>query len=150
MDYCEGQWQKVGTSKAVAGLPPPRLIKTSSARLDSCACSVQVCGLAGGMELPVWRHPASSWFFFKGNRQALVLSVPSLLGLSTVSTEKSSSLANGEVTKGLEGKADVDPPYGCMSSECRLNQRGHRDQFYPHKKILRSHHREKEKERENQ
>ena len=68
------------------------------------------------VELPVWRHPSSS-AFFKGTRQALALSIPSLLGLNTVSTEKSSSLANGQVTQGLEGKADVDTPCSCRAND---------------------------------
>ena len=50
-------------------------------------------------------------FFFKGTRQTLARSTPSSLGLNTVSTETSSSLAHGEVAQGLEGRADV--PCSC-------------------------------------
>ena len=66
MDY-EGQWQKVGTSKAVAGLPPPKLIKKPSALLDSCVFSVQlVCGLAGVWNFRFGDIPQAQVFFSRG------------------------------------------------------------------------------------
>ena len=81
MDY-EGQnWrQKVGTSKAVSGLPPPSLISKPSALLDSYDCSVQVCWLAGVRNFRFGDLPQAE-VFFQGHQTALGAVNPIFAGL---------------------------------------------------------------------
>ena len=57
------------------------------------------------MELQVWRHLPSS-DSFHGHQASLGAVDPIFAGLNTVSAEKSSYLAHGEVTRDLEGKDD--------------------------------------------
>ena len=117
MDY-EGEWQEVETSiaKAVAG--HQALINFRS------ICGFAPCNFAGwpvngtsGLETSL----SSGFFFFKGTRRALPRWTPSSLGLNTVSTEKSSSLAFGRMTQGLEGKAHVDADCGCRGNDVSIN-----------------------------
>ena len=89
MDY-EGQWQKVGTSKAVA---------VASMVYQETFRSIRAFGDIDILKLR---------FFFKGTKQALARSTPSSMALNTVGTEKSSSLTPGAVARGLEGNDDID------------------------------------------
>ena len=104
MDY-EGQWQKEGTSKAVA---------VASKVYQETFHSIRAFALCKFAGWPVWYETlrletsSSSGFFFKGTKQALARSTPSSMALNIVGTEKSSSLTPGAVTKGLEGKDDID------------------------------------------
>ena len=148
MDY-EGlcQWQEVGPSKAGAGHQG----SSRNLPLDLCVCSVQVCGLASVWNFRFGDIPQAQVFFsgFFFTRKALERSTPSSLGFTTVSTEKFSSLAHGEVTRGLEGKADIDARCGCRANDVSINVDSVTTvYFYPQKKFAWSHHREKERKRE--
>ena len=106
-------------------------------------CASLRVGLVWYETLGLETYPQAQVFFFKGTKQALARSTPSSMALNTVGTEKSSSLTHGAVTRGLEGNDDID---------CRANdvyQGGLRDYFYSKKKV-RSHHRKKERKRENE
>ena len=63
----------------------------------------------------------------------------------TPGSEKSSSLPHGEVTQGLEGKANIDAPCGCRANDGSINVDS--ETISIHQKIARSHYREKKKER---
>ena len=87
MDY-EGQWQKLGTSNAVAVASKVHQETFRSIR------AFALCKFAGwpvfetlGLETSLKLR-----FFFKGTKQALARSTPSPMALNTVGTEKSSSL----------------------------------------------------------
>ena len=91
MDY-EGEWQKVGTSKAVAVASK---VHQETFRSERLIRAFALCKFAGW---PV--------YVFKGTKQALAQSTPSSMALNTVGTEKSSSLTHGAVTRGHEGNDD--------------------------------------------
>ena len=84
---------------------------------------------------------------FKGTRQVLARSTPSSQGLNTVIRhQKASSLAHGEVTRGLEGKADIDAPCSCRANDVSMIVES--ETISPHKKKLFEVTTEKKKKRE--
>ena len=87
------------------------------------------------------------FFCFKGYQAGLGAVDPIFAGLERREHRKI-QLGHGEVTKGLEGKADNDVPCSYRANYVTMNVEIS-DYFYSRKKkkVFRSHHREKERER---